>query len=435
MKRLFVLLTLSLTLVRLSAQYATSPFVPAHFRATNVAVILPFNLASSSVEEDKQQMRSVEFYQGLLLAVNQAQLNGQHIDLQTYDLGTRPMEEILTDEHLLDANVIIAPMELNQVRQVALFGESHDIPVFSPFVFGRDMVEGFPHLFQLNTPKSVLYPQLCEAICAQFRNYQMVFVTDSLFQSQIDPFSSYLQTVLDQKGIAYHRYTYNEPYSVVCMDSALQLADKHVLYIPETSQQDALRRFFPSLKNKLFLDAHPAMAEAIGASYASGMNSASNSVTVEEVFPDSLLEADSVQFVTQERQVAILGYPEWQLYTGDFMDYYYDLNVWMFTKFYANPFDFEVTGVYNDFKYWYNRSLMPKLLPKFGLLGYDVAAYILNQTQMYGTLRGDHAEELPFYSLQTPMHFEQEGNGCFLNRSLYLVHFTPSTEIERVVIK
>lgn len=402
----------------------------------NVAVILPFNLASTSIAEDKSQMRSVEFYQGLLMAVNQAQQNGQRINVLTYDLGTRSLSDILTDESLLEAQAIIAPMELNQVRQVAVFGESHSIPVISPFVLDKDssMVKGFPHLFQLNTSKALLYDRLSETLCQQFRNFQFVFVKDSLFQTQVDPFPGYLQEVLESKGVTYHQYIYNEPYSVVCMDSALQLTNKHVFYVLETPQKDALRRFFPSLKNKLFLDANPAMAEAIGASYASGDNIASNTVTIEESIPDSLI-SDSVQLITEDRQIAILGYPEWQLYTNDFMEYFYDLNVWMFSKFYVNPFDFEVQNFYNEFKFWYHRDLMPKILPKYGLMGYDVTSYILNQLATYGTMKGDQPDHMPVYTLQTAISFEQTEDCCFMNKGLYLVHFTPETTIERIPIR
>jgi len=427
MKKIISLLTFSMTLMIGLAQS-----LPA-----NVAVILPFNLASNSISDDKWQMRSVEFYQGMLMAVNQAQQNGQHVNIVTYDLGTRSLPEILADESLLEAQAIIAPMDIQQVRQVALFGESHNIPVISPFVMDKDssMVVGFPHLFQFTTPKQLLYDRLSETLCQQFRNFQFVFVKDSLFQTQTDPYPSYLQEVLMSKEIPYHEYIYNEPYSVVCMDSALQLLNQHVLYILETPQKDALRRFFPSLKNKLFLDANPAMAEAIGASYASGANSASGSVTVEELVPDSLI-SDGVQLITEDRQVAVLGYPDWQLYTNDFMEYFYDLNVWMFSKFYVNPFDFEVQGFYNDFKFWYNRDMMPKIRPKYGLMGYDVTTYILNQLSMYGTMKGDMPDDMPIYTLQSAISFEQpDSTSCYLNKGFYLVHFSPETTIERIPIR
>lgn len=398
----------------------------------NIAVILPFNLASNSVAEDKNQMRSVEFYQGMLLAVNQAQAEGMRIVVQTFDLGTRSLESILADDDLRKARVIIAPMEGKQVQQIATYGERYGIEVISPFVYNKELAEHASHLYQLNTPKSSLYDQLNEAVLDYFRNYQLVFVKDSLFMDKLDPYPAELKAVLEKQHVSYQTYVYNDPYSVVCMDSALQLGDKHVLYILETPQQDALRRFFPSMKNKQFLDANPAMASAIGASYASGANATSASVTIESMIPDSLFE-NSVSAFSEERKVAILGYPEWQLYTNDFMEYFYDLNVWMFSKFYVNPFEIEVQNFYNDFKFWYNREVM-QIYPKYGLLGYDVATYVLNRLHLYGTL-AESEGEAPIRTIQTAIRFVKNGDGCYLNRGLYLVHFTPETTIEKIEIK
>ena len=402
-------------------------------RKLTIAVILPFNLASNTFSEDKLQMRSVEFYEGLLLAVKQWQQQDAHIAVTAYDAGSRPMEDILTDTTLLNAQAIIAPIDAQQVAQVALFGEAHGIPVVSPFTFCRDLVEHYPHLFQLPTPKSSLYPQLAETLLDQFGTYRFVFVKDSLFQEQLDPFPAFLQAAMDSVGRSYDQYIYNEPYSVVCMDSALNLADQHVLYILETPQRDALRRFFPSLKNKLFLDANPMMANYIGASYASSSNSVSTAVTMESEMPDSLM-SDTVMYITEARKVAILGYPEWQLYTGDFMEYFYDLNVWMFTKFYINPFDPSVQEFYDDFKNWYNRELMP-LYPKYGMLGYDVTNYVVDQLRKYGKLGVMDEEDEPVETLQSAICFEQKGDSCQMNRGLYLVHFTPEATIEKLEIK
>lgn len=398
----------------------------------NIAVILPFNLASTTFAEDKNQMRSVEFYQGLLLAVNQAQAEGMKVVVQTYDLGTRSLDNILADDNLRKARVIIAPMKTDQVQAVATYGERYGIEVISPFTYNAEMNGTAQHLYQLNTPKATIYEQLNEAVLDYFRNYQIVFVKDSLFMNKLDPYPAELKVALDSKHIAYQNYVYNDPYSVVCMDSALQLGDKHVLYVLETPQQDALRRFFPSMKNKQFLDANPAMASAIGASYASGANMTSSSVTIESLIPDSLYE-NSAMPISEDRQVAILGYPEWQLYTNDFMEYFYDLNVWMFSKFYVNPFELEVQNFYNDFKFWYNRELM-QIYPKYGLLGYDVTTYVLNRLHLYGTL-AESEGDAPIRTLQTAVRFVRNGNGCYLNRGLYLVHFTPETTIEKIEIK
>ena len=394
----------------------------------NLAVILPFNLDARTADDERKQSRSVEFYQGLLLAVDRFQRIGQRISVQAYDLGTRTLADILADSALLRAHAIVAPMDTFQVADVASFGEANDIPVISPFNYSQALVDSFPHLFQLVAPQSSLFDQLGEELLSQFRNFRFVFVADSLCQTQVDPCPAYLKTMLADREIPYDEYIYNEPQSVISMDSALELYDKHVLYILETPQKTALQRFFPNLKNKLFLDANPAVAEALGAASLIG----SNYVTVEELVPDSLY-SDSVQLITEDRKVAVLGYPSWQLYLNDFMDSFYDLNVWMFSKFYANPFEDEVQEFYNDFRFWFNREVQA-LYPKFGLLGYDVATYTLTKLQLFGTLHGDIMGEAPIATLQTPIHFERQGTGCFVNRGFYLVHFAPDATIEKVEI-
>ncbi len=409
--------------------FDTTRFHPMWNEEINLAVILPFNLEASNAEEERKQSRSVEFYQGLLLAVDQFQRIGQRIKVQAYDLGTRSLESILADSALAEANAIVAPFDSLQIAQVAAYGMAKDLPVLSPFTFCQSLVEGYPSLFQLVTPQSAFYDQLGESLLEQFFNFRFVFVSDSLCQTQVDPCPAHLKQMLIDREIPFDEYIYNEPQSVICMDSALNLFDKHVLYILETPQKTALQRFFPNLKNKLFLDANPAVAEALGAATLIG----NNSVTIEELVPDSLFN-DSVQLITEERQVAVLGYPSWQLYMNDFMDSFYDLNVWMFSKFYANPFDDAVQDFYNDFRFWFNREVQ-SLYPKYGVLGYDVATYMLTKLQQCGTLMADGPDDAPITTLQTPIRFEQKDGGCYVNRSFYLVHFTPDAIVEKIEIQ
>lgn len=376
--------------------------------ASNIAVILPFNLESHNTTEDKVQMRSVEFYQGFLLAVNDAQRMGKRLKIQTYDLSTTPLNLILANPRLVDANLIIAPMEANDVRMVASFGEKHDIPVLSPFAYCADLVASCPHLYQLNTATSSIYMQINQEIERRFKEYAYVFVADSLFVDNKDAYPLELQRYLTERGVPFYQTMYGSPESVERIDTLLNLQHQNILYIPLTSQKDAMHRFFPSLKNKYYLQQNPEVAEAIGQSVSKPMVQ----------MGDGVIEG--------ERQVAILGYPKWQSYTDDFMESFYDLNVWMFTKFYVNPFKPEVQDFYNQFRYWYGREPM-NIYPKYAMLGYDVANFCLDRLEKPSSMSGDAEMQR---SLQSAIRFEQEGEGCYQNKAFYFVHFTPDTTIE-----
>ena len=176
--------------------------------------------------------------------------------------------------------------------------------------------------------------------------------------------------------------------------SVLNIIGNNILYIPVANNRESLRRMFPCLKCTTF---------EIGAEQE------------------------------KQGQTAILGYPEWVLYSGDFMDYYYDMNVYLFSKFYVNPFDESVQAFYKNFRYWYAKEPMP-LTPRYALLGYDVGRYFFAAVKAHGMNFADHIEGFSHGTLQSMMSFRREGEGL-INRGLYLVHFKPSAQIDKYEIK
>lgn len=363
----------------------------------NVVVILPFNLDAQTSTDDKQQMRSVEFYEGFLLAVNEAQESGQRILVQTYDLGTKSMAEILGTKSLLDADMIIAPMELSEVKQIAEFGKEHDINVVSPFVFDAAMSKNNKNLIQLNTSfrsSSLLYENLTNDVVERFQDYDYVFISDENFSSKKDPYAAYLKNELKAKNIKYHEFPYTNPEKLVSVDSLLNIVDHNILYIQEANHKDALRRMFPCLKCTTF-------------------------------------EGENDQ--PKKGQTAILGFPEWVLYSSDFLDYYYDMNVYFFSKFYVNPLDEKVKTFSTNFRYWFAKEPMP-LTPRYAMLGYDIGTYFLSAIRRHGTHFETNLDVFSSETIQSMLSFTRDGEGM-INKGLYLIHFTPSTQIEKYEIK
>ena len=378
-------------------QVATSGRIKPFGAPDNVVVILPFNLDAQTSTDDKQQMRSVEFYEGFLLAVNEAQERGQRILVQTYDLGTKSMGEILGTKSLLDADMIIAPMELAEVKQIADFGKENDINVVSPFVFDASMSKTNKNLIQLNTSfksSNILYENLTNDVVERFQDYDYVFISDENFSSKKDPYVAYLKKELKAKNIKYHEFPYTNPEKLVAVDSLLNIVDHNILYIQEANHKDALRRMFPCLKCTTF-------------------------------------EGENEQ--PRRGQTAILGFPEWVLYSSDFLDYYYDMNVYFFSKFYINPLDEKVKNFSTNFRYWYAKEPMP-LTPRYAMLGYDIGTYFLTAIRRHGTHFETNLDVFSTETLQSMLSFTRDGEGL-INKGLYMIHFTPSTQIEKYEIK
>lgn len=372
--------------------------VPAYNRRdgyVHLAVVMPFNLQSQTRNTDKQQRRSVEFYQGLLIAAREAQETGQKVEVSAFDIGTEPAESILANQNFQHADVVIVPFDAKDAQPFIDYGRQSGVNVVSPLAFDETKLND-PHLFQLNTAKSLLYPRLNSELITRFGNCEIVFLTDSslLARGNEESLVPALKQTLTDNGLAFHQFTYSDPARLSFLDAELKIGDKPILLIPTSSSKESMRRMFPCLK---YLTA----------------------------------ETDS----TSAHEVAVLGYPEWMLYTEEFMNYYYDMNVWMFSKFYANPLDAKVEEFYKTFKYWYGKEPM-NLYPKYGLLGYDLAKFFIARIDMSGwTFDQTIAHHCNEGALQNVMNFEHTEQGGWINSALYLVHFKPNTEIEKYVVR
>ena len=371
-----------------------------------IAVILPFNLGSESAADTKTQMRSVEFYQGLLMAVDEMQQTGRRVAVQAYDTGSESLYGILTSPQLGLADVVIAPMEDNDVRQVADWGERTGTPVISPFSVTTGLTETYENVFQVNVAKAMLYQQLTDDVISRFDGYTYIFVADSVGNRKIDPYPAELKKSLLERNIPFRELSYLHPSRLMACDSILGLKNEPLVFVPVTPQPEAMRRMFSGLQHvKILRDARYQEALTNGVADPAG--------------PPKL---------------AMLGYPEWVVNTSDFIDYYYDLNVYMFSKVYANPFDPDLKSFYATFKKWYGKEPM-SLVPKYAILGYDVAKYFLQSLSRHGEHIKERLEGDVTDGLQTAFSFERNMGRGFYNRGFYLVHFTPESTVEKIVVK
>lgn len=371
----------------------------------NIAIILPFNLDAESTADMNTQMRSVEFYEGALMAVDEIQQKGRRVAVQAYDLATEPLYSILTKPELELADIVIAPTEDKDVRMVADWGERNGTPVVSPFGFNADMLSTHEHLIQVNTAKSLLYPRLTNQMLELFGGYTFIFLTDSVGGQKADPYPAQLKKSLRLQGIPYKELSYMSPSRLMACDSILGLKDENIVFVPVTPQKEAMRRMFSGLQHvKILREAR--YQEALS-------NGVPNPVKPE---------------------MAMLGYPEWVQYMSDFIQYYYDLNVYMFSKLYANPFDPGLKDFYAAFRGWYGKEPM-SLTPKYGLLGYDVTLFFLQQLTKNGQHLEERLEDQTEVGLQNHFSFTHMQGRGFCNGGFYLVHFTPESTIEKINVK
>ena len=115
-----------------------------------LAYLLPLQVDAE--RRDGQMDRFIDFYEGALLAIYEAQLSGQKFDIYTYDVQKSDLaiQSILQKGEMQNMDAIIGPAYPAQVNHAALFAKNNRIPCVVPFTNRVSGLEHNPYLFQFN---------------------------------------------------------------------------------------------------------------------------------------------------------------------------------------------------------------------------------------------------------------------------------------------
>lgn len=124
-----------------------------------VALLLPF--MTNEAKPSSNTQRFIEYYEGLLLAVDSLRNSGCCIELSVFDTGnsTKKVKEILKEDVLKEANLIIGAVQNDQIAPVAEFAEKNNIKYVIPFTSKNDDVLSNANIFQVNTLTPTCMPK------------------------------------------------------------------------------------------------------------------------------------------------------------------------------------------------------------------------------------------------------------------------------------
>ena len=130
-----------------------------------------------------------------------------------------------------------------------------------------------------------------------------------------------------------------------------------------------------------------------------------------------------------EMDVHLFGYPEWQTYTKDHLEAFFELDTYFYSSFYTNNLLPTAIKFTNDYRKWYNKE-MDDRYPKFGMLGFDTGYFFLKGLSAYGSNFERDIHKMNPISIQTGFKFQRANNwGGFINRKVFFVHFTKNFEL------
>ena len=349
------------------------------YQVIKAAVILPFLDVPQT-----ESSRMTEYYEGFLMAVDSLKRTGVNIDLYTYNSGDEKssIQPLLHREELKQMDIIFGPRHQEHIAPLANYCKKHDIRLVIPFTSKDNAVFTNPMVYQVNTPQSYLYSEVYDHFMRQFAQQQIIFIEAQEGSKEKAEFIKGLKEELATRGIATRS-------------------------VSDEATSEELKQCLSTTKENLFVP-------------TSGSN-----LTLIKILPQLVLTVRE----NPEQRIHLFGYPEWQTYTKDHLDAFFELDTYFYSSFYTNnllPASIRFTSAYRR---WYAKE-MDDRYPKYGMLGFDTGFFFLKGMARYGNRFEEQMNQLGLVPIQTGFKFTRVNNwGGFINRKVFFVHFTRDYEL------
>jgi LysM repeat protein len=379
----------------------------------NVVVLLPFtqltdvqSIDSTQISNDQvsnghsqsqdnqrisnQTASFLDFYQGVLLALDSLKEIGISINLSVFDTekNADKARALTNEKDLQEAHLIIGPAFPECLQPIAEFALEQRIPIVSPLSPNNFLLDRNPYLFQVNPSfltqleEFTSYIDLCSG-----QNIVLIHEADSTNMSMVNGFKKMISSSINN-----------------CPSSNL-IHFKEVYYSPGSPAPQVQERISHSLnhdrENLILVPSN------------------------NEAFVSDLLGNLHTLSTIYKYPISTYGFPRWQRFRNVQIDYYYQLQLHLFTPFYVNYSNGKVKSFITKY-----RDAFRVEPSQFAFQGYDVTVFFLSAMKEYGR---DFQFCLPNHSnnlLQSKYNFRQVNSlSGFENRSVYIINYTKDYDI------
>ena len=205
-----------------------------------------------------------------------------------------------------DMDIIFGPLHQQQVKPLADFAQKNDIRLVVPFTSKDNNVFRNPSIYQINTPQSYLYSEVYDHFVRQFTKDKVEFIKG-------------LKDELKNRSIPMK--SLKEDATVESLKTVLR-TDRENIFIPTSGNNMTLIKILPQL---------------------------------------TLLVRDN-----PESNIHLFGYPEWQTYTKDHLEAFFELDTYFYSSFYTNNLLPAAINFTKSYRRWYGKE-MDERYPKFGM--------------------------------------------------------------------
>ncbi len=158
------------------------------FGTKNIAIMLPFRLnkvdfdsssdAKESIKKDPYLNASLDFYSGVLLAIDSLKTLGLSLKIDVYDTKREISEvsRIINENNFENVNAVIGPLTAKTFEQAAIELRNFNIPVISPI--GTDL-QLYDNVFQSKPSEDLLKNKIVNYVRKDTLTNNIIIISDS----------------------------------------------------------------------------------------------------------------------------------------------------------------------------------------------------------------------------------------------------------------
>ncbi|MCG6189393.1 LysM peptidoglycan-binding domain-containing protein [Maribellus maritimus] len=330
----------------------------------------------------------VQFYEGVLLAVDSMQQAGMNIELKVFDTqqNADSVRKAVYSDDFLETDLIIGPVFPNIQNDLADIAAKNRIPMVSPLSAQTNKTQNNPYYYQVNPDRDYLAVKTAELVAEEYFNSNFIVFRTSNYQGTDE---GRLVELIQEKlynsgfmgksaGVSFSVYDFEHdgPFG---LRRILSHNKENVIYIPS------------SVEGEL----------SIGIS--------------------------NINNLADEYSITLIGTSRFPQYESIQIDYFHNLKME-----YVSPYwvDYKKTSTINFIeKFKSNFYTEPD---NFGIQGYDVTFYFLNALKNYGN---DFRDCLPYLQvdlIQGNYQFEKVSQfGGYMNQGVSVISYQRNFDVVR----
>lgn len=365
-------------------------------RPIHVALFLPFYTdKNKNIEIEKMIKKDedffpnshfIEFYEGVLLALDTLRKEGKKVVLQVYDTknDSATIANLLVKPELKNIDLIIGPSYYDEFIQVSSFAKENNIYIVSPFLSKQEILNQNPFVFQVIPSITTQLYYSIKKIVNKYKSNNLIYVTNSdiekdklsqVYKKMLNTFVSEVDSSVLLKEIQCSEHIIKQ------IEDALSVATENVIFVPCTDQ-----------------------------AYISNLIS-------------------TISLNTKDYKVTIIGLPVWTKFENIELEYFHRTNLHSFQPTYVDYNDSTTLDFIREYHFMFKHEP----IAPFSFLGYDITRYFVKTLADYGKHFANCMPYIKYPTLSSDFLFIQKNieNG-FENQSVKVINYNREFGIDLV---